>query len=140
MQLLHLLFNRLQYDADFFHGETRSNMLLTIPVECLNSNHIDSFRHRLVVWIANSSEPVLRLFSLEDFNTAQNFQSQLSGIVDQDEGDTIVGHQVARTDVLLVSPEVREGEGVVVDHLQKTLWPPRGAEHKATRVWPRLAM
>src|SRR5215470_9212115 len=82
LQLLHLLLNRLQYAPDFFQGETRGNMLLTIPVECLNSNHVASFCHSLVVWIANSSEPVLRLFSLEDFNTAQNFQSQLSGIVD----------------------------------------------------------
>jgi hypothetical protein len=37
--------------------------------------------------------------------------------------NAIVGHQIARIDVLLVSSKVREREGVVVDYLQKTFLP-----------------
>ena len=96
-------------------------MLLAIPVEGFNPDYIDPFSNGLVLRIANLLDPLSRLFSFENFDSAKDLETQLPWIVDQDHRHPIVGHQVAGADVLLVSAKVGKSHGSFVDHFQKAL-------------------
>jgi hypothetical protein len=131
LQLAHLFLNRLQYISNFVLGEARNDVLLTIPIERLHLDYVDSLDGCFVAGIANFFYPFFGQFALKYLGMAKNFEAQLSGIIDRDYRHAVILCKIAGADVLLVATKIRECQGATVDYFQKAFGPAAMLD-----VWP----
>ena len=81
--------------------------------------------------ISNSIHPRSGCLALQDIHATQYLETCLPWVVNQNHCDPVVGKEIARADELLISPEIGESKGVIVDHLQKALRPAA-----MLNIWP----
>ena len=72
LQFLHPLLCRNQGFPNFLRSVPGNNMLLTVPIEGFNPNHIHSLDDGLVFRIADLRDPVLGFLSFKYLDTAQD--------------------------------------------------------------------
>ncbi|HEY2743696.1 MAG TPA: hypothetical protein VGL86_03705 [Polyangia bacterium] len=80
---------------------------------------------RLVFAVAGALDPFFGSRAFERFGAAENLQADTIGIIDGDDGDAVVGRQIARADVLLVAAKTGERDRLRIDDFEKTLRYPR---------------
>jgi len=119
LQFLHALLDGREGILNLLGGESRHDVLRTIPVKGLDVNYEDALDGGLVSRISESLDPFPGRIALEDFCSPQQLESRLRGIVDKDQCNAVIRRQIAAADVLLVSAKVGEGDGAVVDYLEE---------------------
>src|SRR3546814_12489538 len=84
-------------------------MLLAVPVERGDGNEHRALGPRLVGGIVQAGDAVRVLGDVDAAGAAPDLPAAAVRVVDQDEGDTVVGPAVADAPILAVSWEVRLG-------------------------------
>src|SRR5581483_7809149 len=120
LQVLHSLVCGRERLLNLLCGKTRHDMLLTIPIESLDVNHIHALDRSLVLRMPNLLDPLPCRIAFQYLCAAKNLQTRLSRIIDKYQRDAAVRRQIPAADVLPVADEIRERQRLVIDHLEKT--------------------
>src|SRR3546814_6433154 len=92
-------------------------MLLAVPVERGDGNEHRALGPRLVGGIVQAGDEVRVLGDVDEAGAAPDLQAAAVRVVDQDEGDTVVGPEVADAQILAVAAGVGIGTGPLVEDL-----------------------
>ena len=106
---------------NLFLGVSWRNVLWTVPVISLNMDYKDPLDNCLISSHPNASHPRLSVFAFDNVHSTEYFQTRLARIVNQNHCDPVVSQKVSSADKLFVPSEIREGNGVIIDHLEETL-------------------
>ena len=106
---------------NLFLGVSWRNVLWTVPVISLNMDYKDPLDNCLISSHPNASHPRPSVFAFDNVHSTEYFQTRLARIVNQNHCDPVVSQKVSSADKLFVPSEIREGNGVIIDHLEETL-------------------
>ena len=106
---------------NLFLGVAWRNVLWTVPVISLNMDYKDPLDNCLISSHPNAGHPRLSVFAFDNVHATEYFQTCLARIVNQNHCDPVVSQKVSSADKLFVPSEIREGNGVIIDHLEETL-------------------
>ncbi len=127
---------------NLFLGIAWRNVLRTVPVIGLNMDHKDPLDNCVISCHPNAGHPRLSVFAFDDVRATKYFQTCLARIVNQNHCDPVVSQEISSADKLFVPSEIREGQGVIIDHLQETFGaaamldvrPPSGTDRRPVKA------
>ena len=126
LQLLHLRAQRGGERRDLGLGETRRDVLRTVPVPTLDADQEGALDRRAVGRIAHRGDGRVALRAdagLDQLHAPEQLQPAPIRIVHDDHREAVVLAQVADAQVLHIAAEVREADGPRIQHLEETLRP-----------------
>src|ERR1700733_2337809 len=109
----------LNATREFFFREAWRYVLRAVPIVGDDGDDEDALDLCRVGGLPKLSFERGVLAEFHDAGVADDLEPCLVGIVHQEKSDPVVGGEVAGGDVLLVTGEVREGEGTAVEDVQK---------------------
>src|SRR3546814_16308725 len=109
-------------------------MLLAVPVERGDGNEHRALGPRLVGGIVQAGDEVRVLGDVDEAGAAPDLQAAAVRVVDQDEGDTVVGPAVADAQLLAVAAEVGIGPRPLLPPLEEAAPAAAPLTHGPTRL------
>src|SRR6202012_1237344 len=111
---------RGQDRANLIHSKSWSNVLLTVPVERIDMNRVDAFNKGILAFITDYLKKFFRFSPLRDLRMTKNLQACLAWIVNENQCDTVVRQEIARTDVLFIPTIISKSECLVVQNFKES--------------------
>lgn len=95
-------------------------MLAAVPVECLDMDDDGALGRSLFAGTTEGfEEPGCFIVSLDDAGATEDFEAALRWVVHEEERHAAVVLEVSAADVLLVSAQVSEGDGLGIKDVEK---------------------